>query len=170
MFATRIIAPLIAIAVVLAAVSCHSPRKESLLDNSAEMAPVVDALRGAYAAFNRGDIDAAVAPFDAKIEWTEPAEFPGGGTYHGREGVKQYLAQSRAGADQVISQPEQFIVAGGHIVVFVYARVLPKGESNWQQIRLADVYTIRDGKIVAMRAFANREDALRYVEVKSSPK
>jgi len=57
---------------------------------------MIVALHAAYAAFNRGDIDAAVEPLDAQIEWSEPAEFPGGGTYQGREGVKQYLAQSRA--------------------------------------------------------------------------
>ncbi len=46
----------------------------------------ITALRAAYAAFNRGDMDAAVEALDAHIEWSEPAEFPGGGTYHGREG------------------------------------------------------------------------------------
>ncbi|HEV2116120.1 MAG TPA: hypothetical protein VGR48_08865 [Terriglobales bacterium] len=48
-------------------------------------------LREAYAAFNRGDIDSALKPFDSRIEWSEPAEFPGGGTYHGVDGVKLYL-------------------------------------------------------------------------------
>ncbi len=55
----------------------------------------IEALRGAYDAFNRGDLDAAVKPLDHQIEWIEPVEFPGGGTYHGRAGVKQYLKQSR---------------------------------------------------------------------------
>jgi hypothetical protein len=54
-------------------------------------------LRAAYAAFNRGDIDGTVRFMDPGIEWIEPAEFSGGGTYHGVEGAKQYLAQSRAG-------------------------------------------------------------------------
>jgi len=133
------------------------------VDDSAGMAQTITALRGAYAAFNRGDIDAAVEPLDPQIEWTEPAEFPGGGTYHGREGVKRYLTQSRAGLAEGTSEPEQFIVAGNRIVVFVYARILPKGAKDWQNIRLADVYTVRDGKIVEMRAFADREQALRWV-------
>jgi hypothetical protein len=45
-----------------------------------------------------GDIDAAVASLDPNIEWTEPAEFFGGGSYHGIQGVKRYLTQSHAGA------------------------------------------------------------------------
>jgi ketosteroid isomerase-like protein len=90
------------------------------------MEHVVVALGGAYAAFNRGDMTAAVEPLDAQIEWTEPAEFPRGGTYHGRDGVKQYLTQSRAAWAEVNSEPERFIIAGDRIVVFVHARVRPK--------------------------------------------
>jgi ketosteroid isomerase-like protein len=62
----------------------------------------------------------------------------------------------------VVSEPEQFITAGDRIVVFVHARVLPKGSNTWQDIRLADVYTFQDGRATKMRAFANRDDALRW--------
>jgi ketosteroid isomerase-like protein len=54
-------------------------------------------LREAYAAFNRNDIPAAVRSLDPQIDWTEPAEFPGGGTYHGAAQVAGYLSASRAG-------------------------------------------------------------------------
>jgi len=110
-----------------------------------------------------GDIDAAVAGLDPQIEWSEPESFPGGGMYHGRDGARQYLAQSRAAWAEVNSEPEQFIAAGDRIVVFVHARVRAKGSNDWQEVRLADVYTVRDGKIVAMRAFADRQEALRWV-------
>jgi uncharacterized protein len=133
-----------------------------------EIDRAVKMLRAAYAAFNRGDIDSAVSGFDPKIEWVEPAEFPGGGKYEGRDGAKQYLAQSRAGCRQVISEPVRFIPAGDRIVVFVHARVLPKESDQWQRIDLADVYTFKDGKAVAMHAFAKREDALKWVGVKET--
>jgi ketosteroid isomerase-like protein len=122
-------------------------------------------LRAAYAAFNRGDIVTAVRSFDPQVEWIEPTEFPGGGTYHGVEGAKRYLAQSRAGAAQVISEPEQFIPAGDRIVVFVHARVLPKNSDVWQDFRLADVYRFQNGRVIQMHAFSNREDALRWVGI-----
>ncbi len=139
------------------------------LQMEAQMATMIAALRGAYAAFNRGDIDAAVQPLDTDIKWSEPAEFPGGGTYHGREGAKRYLTQSRARAE-VISEPERFIVAGTRIVVFVHARVRPTGgkDSEWQDVRLANVYTVRDGKAIQMRAFADRQEALRWVGIDDS--
>jgi uncharacterized protein len=127
---------------------------------------IIAALRGAYAAFNRGDIDAAVEPLDPQIQWTEPAEFPGGGTYHGRDGAKRYLAQSRAGLAEGSSQPERFIVAGDRIVVFVHAHIRAKGSSEWHDVRLADVYTIRNGKAIQMQAFADRQEALRWAGAK----
>jgi uncharacterized protein len=104
--------------------------------------------------------------FDAQIEWTEPAEFPGGGIYHGREAVKRYLAQSRSSWAEGSSEPERFITAGNRIVVFVHVRARSKGRNEWNEVRLADVYTIRDGQPVEMRAFADRKEALRWAGVK----
>jgi ketosteroid isomerase-like protein len=66
----------------------------------------IEALKKAYAAFNRNDIAATVEAMDPQIEWTEPGEFPGGGTYHGHEGVKAYLSQSRAQWAEGSSEPE----------------------------------------------------------------
>lgn len=137
-------------------------KREDRVKESEETEQRITALRAAYAAFNKGDISAAVDSLDAEIEWAEPAEFPGGGTYHGREGAKQYLAQSRAAWAEVISEPEQFIPAGNRIVVFVHARLLPKNSGEWHETRLADVYTFRDGKAIQMRAFADRQEALRW--------
>ncbi|MGA8437772.1 MAG: nuclear transport factor 2 family protein [Candidatus Sulfotelmatobacter sp.] len=131
--------------------------------NTPAVTLAIATLRDAYSAFNRGNIDAAVEGLDAQIEWIEPAEFPGGGVYHGREGVKQYLTQSRGAWAEGSSEPERFIIAGNRIVVLVHARVRAKGSNEWQDVKLADVYTVRGGKIVEMRAFADRHDALHWV-------
>jgi uncharacterized protein len=151
-------------------VACTRADKETQMDVSTEIQAAITALRGAYAAFNRGDVDGAVEPLDEHIEWTEPAEFPGGGTYHGHQGVKGYLTQSRAAWAEVSSQPERFIPAGDRIVVFVHARVRPKGSNKWQDVRLADVYTMRGQKAIQMRAFGNREEALRWVGIQDDHK
>jgi ketosteroid isomerase-like protein len=135
------------------------------MQRSAEMDQMVEALRGAYAAFNRGDMEAAVEPLDAQIEWAEPAEFPGGGTYHGHEEVERHLIQSRDAWAEARSEPEEFVLAGDRIVVLVHARVRAKGRSEWQDVRLADVYTIHNGKATQMRAFADRNEALRWAGV-----
>jgi len=126
---------------------------------AAELEREIASLSGAYASFNRGDIDAAVASLDTQIEWSEPPKFPGGGTYHGREGAKQYLTQSRGAWAEVISEPVQFIPAGNRIVVFVHARVRPRDSNDWQAVDLADVYTFsgwKSGRDARIRQPAGR--------------
>jgi ketosteroid isomerase-like protein len=135
------------------------------MSTSAELEQAINMLHEAYAAFNRGDIAAAVALLDPDIEWQEPSEFPGGGVYHGRAGAREYLTQSRAAWADVHSEPERFIPAGDRIVVFVYARVRAHGSDEWLEVRLADVYTFRNGRPVSMRAFADRQEALRWANV-----
>ena len=163
---TKFIVPCLAI---MCLTGCKRMDKNADAKRAKEMEQAIVALRGAYAAFNRGDIDAAIASLDAQIEWSEPAEFPGGGTYHGREGAKQYLTQSRAAWAEVSSEPVQFITAGDRIVVFVHARVRAKESNHWQEVDLADVYTFQNGRAIAMRAFADRQEALRWAGV-SPPK
>jgi ketosteroid isomerase-like protein len=158
----------ISIVVAVRLCGCFEPQKQTTMEESSHLQQTITALREAYAAFNRGDMDAAVASLDPQIEWIEPAEFPGGGTYHGRDAAKGYLKQSRAAWSEVVSDPERFITAGDRVIVFVYARVRPKGGKEWQEVRLADVYTVRDGKLVAMRAFADRQEALRWAGVEDS--
>ena len=122
-------------------------------------------LRDAYAAFNRDDIPAAVQNFDPDIEWPEPAEFPGGGIYHGRSEVAGYLTKSRAGWAEGASEPVRFIVHGDRVVVYVHARFRAKDSTAWTEVSLADVYTFRNGTPIAMRAFADRNAALKWVGV-----
>ena len=125
----------------------------------------IEALRRAYAAFSRDDIAATVEALDPQIVWTEPPEFPGGKTYHGHHGVMAYLSQSRAGWAEGSSEPERFIVAGDKIVVFVHVRVRLKNSAQWNELRLADVFTFRNGKAIQMRAFADRREALKWAGV-----
>jgi uncharacterized protein len=155
---------------ILAASLCPgavlSAQNEAPMTNPSESKTMISALRDAYADFNRGDIDGALKPFDPDIEWSEPESFPGGGTYHGLAGVKSYLTQSRAGLAEGTSEPEEFFTVGSRIVVFVHAHVRPKDSSEWQDVKLADVYTIRDGRAVQMRAFADRQQALNWARSK----
>lgn len=133
--------------------------------NKTEQEQAVSLLRKAYDAFNRNDIDAAVEGLDPQILWTEPAEFPGGGTYHGRAEVVKYLSQSRANWAEGRSEPERFISSGDRVLVFVHARFRLVGSGEWHEVSLADVYTFRNGTPVEMRAFGDRQEALRWVGI-----
>lgn len=58
------------------------------------MDPDVRMVLDSYAAYARGDIDAAVAPLHPDVEWIEPDSFPNGGAYRGPVAVAGYLRES----------------------------------------------------------------------------
>lgn len=154
---------IVAVAILCLNGACSSRTQTSMeTSTEKEKEQAIRILSNAYAAFNRGDIAAAVSQLDPQIDWTEPPEFPGGRSYHGREEVAGYLTQSRAKWAEGSSEPERFIPAGDRIVVFVHARFRLNGSSDWHDVRLADVYTFRQGTPVSMRAFADRQEALRW--------
>jgi uncharacterized protein len=153
----------------LAQCACNDGQRERNMDKvTSPLAAETEALREAYAAFNRNDIPATVKAFDPQIAWTEPAEFPGGGTYYGHAGVQAYLSKSRGNWTEGSCEPERFIVAGDKIIVFVHVRVKLKDSAQWHERLLADVYTFRNGMAIQMRAFADRRQALEWAGVKTS--
>lgn len=132
------------------------------------LADETEALREAYAALNRNDVPGFVKPFDPQIEWTEPADHPGAGTYHGLARVTAHLSQARATWAEGGCEPEQFIVAGDKIIVFIYVRVRLKQEIEWREGPQADVYTFHNGKAVQVRIIADRQEALEWAGVKAT--
>jgi len=81
-------------------IACNQTGKNTV-QNSLLTEQRIATLRAAYAAFNRGDIAAAVQSLDPQIDWSEPAEFPGGGNYKGREAAKQYLTDNPKVMDEI---------------------------------------------------------------------
>ena len=132
------------------------------------LAAETEALREAYAALNRNDIPAMLNAFDPQIERIEPPEFPAGGTYRGHAAVEAHLSKARETWAEGSCEPEQFIVAGDKIVVFLHVRVRLKDNTEWIEGRLADVYTFRNGKAIQMRHFPDRRQALEWAGVKAS--
>ena len=127
-----------------------------------------DALRETDAALNRNDIEATVKAFDAQIAWIEPAEYPGGGTYHGHAAVKAHLSRARGTWAEGSCEPERFIVAGDKVIVFIHVRVRLKHETEWREGRHAAVYTFRNGKATEMRIFDDKRQALEWAGVEAS--
>jgi ketosteroid isomerase-like protein len=132
------------------------------------LAVEMEALKEAYAALNRNDIPAMVKCFDQQIEWIEPAEWPGGGTYRGYAEVEAHLSQARSTWAEGTCEPERLIVAGDKIVVFIYVRVRLKQSTEWVEGRHASVYTFRDGKAIQQRIFDDMQQALEWAGVKAS--
>lgn len=126
---------------------------------------IIDSLQRGYEAFSRGDILGAVDTIDPDpdILWSEPPDFYAGGTYRGREGVIKYLTLSYESSDKVQSLPEEIIEVGDKIFVLVHFQAWPKGGGAMREGHIADVYTVRAGKIVQMQAYSDPAEARQAV-------
>lgn len=139
------------------------------MDNpSPPLTAEIEQLRETYAALNRNDIPAAVAPFDPDIDWIEPAHYTGSQSCHGRAAVEAHLVRARATWAEGACEPERFFVSGDKVVVLLKIHVRLKTEAEFRDGRHAAVYTFRNGKAVEMRIFDDTRQALEWAGVDPS--
>jgi len=122
----------------------------------------IEAVNETYAAISRGDIPAAVEAFDPQMEWVEPPDFPTPGTYRGHAEVMAHISRGRNTWAEGGCEVERCVVAGDKIVALVRARVRLKGHAEWLDGRFADVHTFRNGKVIEVRSFGERQEALDW--------
>lgn len=134
------------------------------MDNIPTLKAETEAIRQAYAALYRNDIDGFVAAFDPQIERIEPLEFPSAGIYHGLAAVKAHVSHGRSTWAEGSCEPERFVVVGDKIVVPIHVLVRLKEQTDWIDARIADVYTFRNGKAIQFRSFADEREAMEFAE------
>jgi ketosteroid isomerase-like protein len=112
----------------------------------------------AYEAYARGDIDAAIAGLHPDVDWIEPPEFPGGGARHGPPAVADYLRPSRARWAELVSESTAHRHGDDIVVVHHVHGVTVDGTPA--EATVADVYTLREGTVVRMQAYADPAEVL----------
>ncbi|NOT46166.1 MAG: nuclear transport factor 2 family protein [Acidobacteria bacterium] len=123
------------------------------------------AIREAYAALNRNDIDGFVKDFAPQILRIEFEGTPTGGTYRGIDAVKAHVTQGRSTWAEGACEPERLITAGNKVVVTCHVRVRLKDQTDWLEGRTADIFTFINGKVVEFRTFAEEKNALEYAGI-----
>jgi uncharacterized protein len=123
----------------------------------------IETLRLGYEAFNRGDWEAAFRAAHPDVELKTADRVTSPGTYRGREEVKRFFDDLFEPFDEVTAEPQEFFDHGDQIVVFVRARLRPKGSSALVENRIGHLWTMRDGKVLRFEVFPEREKALEAV-------
>jgi ketosteroid isomerase-like protein len=119
-------------------------------------------IRRAYQAYANGDMAAMLELVDPDLEWTylDPAlEQPTPQVCHGRQELEQVLRHwaehgLRAELDEVTS-------AGELVIVSVRTPGIDARFSRGGDDRTYSVFTVREGRIVALRDCRNRQEALQ---------
>jgi ketosteroid isomerase-like protein len=126
----------------------------------------VELITRMYRAWNSGDIEALTDVFDAEVE-VRPAlsAFLASTVYRGHEGVATWYQETYEPWMELHAEPQRFIDAGGRMVVVValHARV-PGGQVDVEG-EIAQVVTVRDGRIVRLDGYEEPDDAFAAVGV-----
>jgi ketosteroid isomerase-like protein len=118
----------------------------------------VEIVRRTYAAFERGDISAALDDADPGLV-TYRAD-PEAATWHGPEGFLQAFADWTEGFDDFSATAEEFIDAGERVIVRVHQRARGHGSGVPVEADFWFVHTLSDGKITRLDMFASKGPAL----------
>jgi ketosteroid isomerase-like protein len=122
----------------------------------------VEVVRAMNEAFLAGDIDAALEALDPEIEWhATVGGIDEGRVYRGREEVVQAFIDYFEVWERMEMRAEKYIDAPGPNVV-VFHHEVAKGRESGVVVETdtGTVHTVRDGKIVRVRSYMDRTQAL----------
>jgi ketosteroid isomerase-like protein len=124
----------------------------------------VAALRHGYEALNAGDLSVVSALLDPDIVWELGPPSPEAGTHRGRASFERFLSSWRESFDDFRVEPEDVLQHGDDLIAFV--RQAGRGRSSGAEltVHIAHVWTVKDGRAIRWRGYANREQALAAVE------
>ena len=126
----------------------------------------VELITRMYRAWNSGDMAALIDVFDAEVE-VHPAlgAFLASTVYRGHEGVAAWYEETYEPWAELHAEPQRFIEAGGRTVVVSALRARVPGGQVDVEGEIAQVVTVRDGKIVRLDGYEEPEAAFAAVGV-----
>jgi ketosteroid isomerase-like protein len=121
----------------------------------------VEVVRAMYEAANAGDeLDANFALLAPDVEFHVSGAFPDlDSVYRGHEGMRKLNDALNEPWATLSLDPVRFIDAGSDVLVLSEFRAVGRDGMEVRR-ELANLWTLRDGLIVKMRAFPNHESAV----------
>ena len=121
----------------------------------------IELLRGAWEAFERGDLDTATRVLDPDVRWYGAGEPDAEGACHNREQARAFIRRS---LQDGISTDLLDIRAASEdrLVLILHAHVPPEWGERGPH---GEVVTVRDGKVTEMVVYPTVEDALTAARI-----
>ena len=118
-------------------------------------------VRRAFAAFERGDLDAAVADIDSDCEFVPTGTLPGGrGVYRGPEGYKRFSSWIKEEFEDAHVDVTDLTDAGDRVLISLTIRGRGRQSGATTTWDLWHVWTVQDGRFIHGQAFSRKTDAL----------
>jgi uncharacterized protein len=128
----------------------------------------VEVVRGMLKAWSSGDLDAARASLHPEIKWHDPPQQVGGGhVYRGLAGVGESMRNWVGTWDEWRYEPRELLDAGETVLAVGSQFGRGKGSKVEVSSDLFHLWTVREGKVVEMRMFLDRDEALKAAGLRS---
>jgi ketosteroid isomerase-like protein len=117
--------------------------------------PLLDLVRGSYEAFERGDLEGALAHIDPDVEWHQAEGLPHGGVYRGLVEVRRNVFDplDRDWWSEFSAEPEELVGAGETVLVLGRYRGVARGTGRTLDVPFAHVWTFRGTRAIRFRQF-----------------
>jgi uncharacterized protein len=121
----------------------------------------VDAVRRGLEAFNSGDIERVLDMAHTYFEAIVPPELSAEpDTYRGHDGLRRYFESFQDAMEDIRFEPERFIDAGEDVVTVVRLTARGRHTAIPVEQRIAQVWSMSEGKAVQVRTFTTLKRAL----------
>jgi ketosteroid isomerase-like protein len=129
---------------------------------------IVDVVRRSNDAFNRGDIEGVVALAHPEIEIEDIPELPEAQEFRGRDGLRDLLALNWEPWQAVVVEAKRLIEVDPETVLLLTRNRWTVKESGVEIVQeRASIFTVRGGRIVRARFYANQSEALEAAGIES---
>jgi ketosteroid isomerase-like protein len=123
----------------------------------------LELVQAAFDAYDRGDMDRAADFADPDVVVTQLAELPDAETFHGRRGFVEVIDAWEAAWDDIRVERLRTRELGDHVLTTVRQRARGRGSGIEVEGVFTFVFTVKVGKIVRWRMFADEAKALEAV-------
>jgi ketosteroid isomerase-like protein len=124
----------------------------------------VEIVREALEAFNSGELAQILALTHPRFVAEVPPEVSAEpDVYRGEDGIRRYLSSFQDVMEDIGFAAERFWDAGDSIVVALRLTARGRETAIAVEQRTTGVWTVRDGKVIRIRAYATRAEALAAV-------
>ena len=114
-----------------------------------------------------GDL-ALAENMDPEVEWHLRADLPDSRTLRGHEQVEQLYAEWTETFDDLQLEPVEISEVAGRAIVALHFRGRIKGSGQEVQMDEVWVYRLRDGKVIEIREYRTKEEAVASLDPESS--
>jgi uncharacterized protein len=125
----------------------------------------VEVVRGVIDGWLRGD-PATLELISDDVVYVSPPTMPDGRTYHGHEGVLQWVVDWRQEWTDYELDVLRYRDLGDRVVTVERNRATGKRSGVGVDMQTVSLWTLRDGKVVRWQGYATEEEALEAAGVR----